>query len=111
GGERVLDALKSASGPTPFALWRDIHIARPVSSAPRAATQILPVDYAAILRGDQATNYPLMPDDRLVIPREGEKSGHEPAKGQAGAAADIRALEKRLEETERKLDQLIDALK
>src|SRR5262249_51197516 len=66
GNETVLDVL-SQSGLPVQASKRNIWIARP-APAHSGPDQILPVDYNAIVRcGQTATNYQLMPGDRLYI--------------------------------------------
>jgi polysaccharide biosynthesis/export protein len=111
GSETVLDAMNYAGGPTPSALLSGISLSRVGPAGTRNAAQVLPVDYEAIRRGDPTTNYALMPGDRLVVPRDPEKSGRDRAETPAAGGDDLRALERRLESTERKLDQLIEALK
>jgi polysaccharide export outer membrane protein len=64
GGETVLDAFAEAGGLPAQAAF--VYIARP--SPNKGCDQILPVDINAILkRGSTATNYQLMPYDRLYV--------------------------------------------
>jgi len=70
GNETVLDALQYAGGLLPTAAPQNIRLVRP---APQGACceQVLPVNIAAITSGgDPATNYQLMPGDRLVVYRD-----------------------------------------
>jgi polysaccharide export outer membrane protein len=67
GGETVLDAVSQAGGLTAISSPNRIWIARP---APPGAPcdQILPVDWNSIVRrGQTATNYQLMPGDRIFV--------------------------------------------
>jgi polysaccharide export outer membrane protein len=69
GNETVLDALATASGPSQLS-DKKIWVARPTSSE-SGGEQILPVDYAAITNGGSAaTNYQLLPGDRVFIAEE-----------------------------------------
>jgi polysaccharide export outer membrane protein len=69
GGETVLDALAAAGGLPPQASLKNIYIARP--SPNKGCDQILPVDMAAIMkRGSPATNYQILPNDRLYVKAE-----------------------------------------
>lgn len=64
GSETVLDALANVGG-TNLASSMNIWIARP---SPDGCDQIMPVDYRAIVRGGAvATNYQVLPGDRIVI--------------------------------------------
>jgi polysaccharide biosynthesis/export protein len=66
GKETVLDAIGAIGGLARVSSQR-IWIARPVSGQ-AGCEQILPIDYYAITRdGSSATNYQLMPGDRLFI--------------------------------------------
>jgi polysaccharide export outer membrane protein len=70
GNETVLDALQYAGGLLPTAAPQNIRLVRP---APPGACceQILPVNLAAITNGgDPATNYQLMPGDRIIVHRD-----------------------------------------
>ena len=70
GNETVLDALQYAGGLLPTAAPNNIRLVRP---APPGACceQVLPVNLAAITSGgDPATNYQMMPGDRLVVYRD-----------------------------------------
>jgi protein involved in polysaccharide export with SLBB domain len=69
-GMTVTDALEAAGGPTLPASAVNVHLVRP---SPLGGNNwlTLPVDLPAIVdSGDKATNYPIMPGDRLVIFRE-----------------------------------------
>ena len=66
GNETVLDAVSSVGGLSQFSS-KEVWIARP-APANYGCEQILPVDYAAITRGGSAaTNYQVMPGDRVFI--------------------------------------------
>ncbi|WP_165249631.1 polysaccharide biosynthesis/export family protein [Paludisphaera soli] len=70
GNETVLDAIQYAGGLLPTAAPQNIRLVRP---APPGACceQLLPVNIAAITSGgDPATNYQLMPGDRVVVYRD-----------------------------------------
>jgi polysaccharide export outer membrane protein len=75
GNETVLDALSEYSfgrggGLPPGVSKRRIWVARP-APAKCGATQILPVDWAAITRkGNTATNYQLLPGDRIYVAQD-----------------------------------------
>jgi protein involved in polysaccharide export with SLBB domain len=64
GSETVLDALATVGG-TSIASSMNIWVARPT---PNGCDQILPFDYRATIRGGAvASNYQLLPGDRVVI--------------------------------------------
>lgn len=66
GNETVLDAVSQINGLPPVASRHRIWIARPVPA--NEPEQILPVDWKAITRGGStATNYQMLPGDRLYI--------------------------------------------
>ena len=66
GKETVLDALSNVGGISQLSSTK-IWIARPAPGGFRCE-QILPVDYNAIAQGgDEATNYQVMPGDRVMI--------------------------------------------
>ena len=66
GNETVLDALTVVNGLSPVSS-KKIWISRPSASNPEKGT-VLPVDYAAITRrGATATNYQILPGDRIFI--------------------------------------------
>jgi len=66
GNDTVLDALSAVNGLSQVSSAQ-IWIARPAPGA-FGCEQILPVDYAAIAKGGStATNYQIMPGDRLFI--------------------------------------------
>ncbi len=70
GGDRVLDAIHYAGGLRPTA---DRSAIRLVRSFPQGApVQVLPIDYEEITMGtDDSTNYQILPNDRVVVPRIG----------------------------------------
>jgi len=66
GNDTVLDALAQLGGLTSVASKDRIWVSRPSPSG--AAHQILPVNWRAITEnGDTATNYQLMPGDRVFV--------------------------------------------
>jgi len=66
GNETVLDAIAQVSGLTGVSCKQRIWIARPAPLG--EGHQILPVDWRSISEcGDVATNYQLMPGDRLFV--------------------------------------------
>jgi polysaccharide biosynthesis/export protein len=70
GNETVLDAIEFAGGLMPTAAPQNIRLVRP---APPGACceQVLPINLAAITSGgDPATNYQIMPNDRIVVYRD-----------------------------------------
>jgi polysaccharide export outer membrane protein len=70
GNETVLDAINFAGGFLPTAAPQNIRLVRPAPPG-TCCTQILPVNYAAIVNaGDTTTNYQLMPGDRIVVYRD-----------------------------------------
>ena len=70
GNETVLDALSMIGGLEKVSSTR-MWIARP-SSGNDGVEQILPIDYMAVTRGGSAaTNYQIMPGDRLFIEEDG----------------------------------------
>jgi protein involved in polysaccharide export with SLBB domain len=68
GGDTVLDLVQDAGGLLPTADKGRIRLIR---SFPQGSpTQVLPVDYEEIAMGtDSSTNYAILPNDRLVVPR------------------------------------------
>jgi polysaccharide export outer membrane protein len=67
GNDTVLDALSQANGLTPVSSKHNIWVARP-APADAPCDQILPVDWVAITeRGQTATNYQLLPGDRIFV--------------------------------------------
>jgi polysaccharide export outer membrane protein len=70
GNETVLDALMYAGGLAPTASIPNVRLVRPAPPG-SAKPQVLPVNLAAILQeGDTATNYQMMPGDRLHVYRD-----------------------------------------
>jgi polysaccharide export outer membrane protein len=66
GNETVLDAVASVGGLSQLSS-KEVWVARP-APGDYGCEQILPVDYAAITRGGSAaTNYQIMPGDRVFI--------------------------------------------
>jgi polysaccharide export outer membrane protein len=66
GNDTVLDAVSQVSGLTAVSSKNRIWVSRPAPAG--AGHQILPVDWRAISEcGDTATNYQLMPGDRLFV--------------------------------------------
>jgi polysaccharide export outer membrane protein len=68
GNETVLDALGKVGGLAAQASKKRIWIARPAPAKAGCGDQILPVDWNAIVQcGNTATNYQLLPGDRIYI--------------------------------------------
>ena len=66
GNETVLDAVSQLGGLIPVADLKHIQVARP--GGPDCPQIVLPVDWHAITeQGDVATNYQLLPGDRVFI--------------------------------------------
>ena len=67
GNETVLDAISQINGLSQVSSSKNISIVRPSAADPQKAT-ILPVDWDAISRrGETATNYQILPRDRVYI--------------------------------------------
>ncbi len=138
GGETVLDALNFAGGLCHGADTSKIRIMR--SFPKGSPVQILPVDYDEITTGtDPSTNYQIVPNDRLVVPGAPSAQTPEKTAGRAleprqdlpgslqaisqyaGSSSirpdgaqrgdpDPRALERRLNEMDKKLDSILRKL-
>ena len=106
GNETVLDALSYAGGVVGLNLAQTrIRLVRPASRD--HLVQQLQVDLAAIVeRGDAATNYQIMPGDRLIVSADPEATPARPVAG-SPTATDQDA---RLREVERKLDLILQKL-
>jgi polysaccharide export outer membrane protein len=82
GNETVLDALATVGEPSRLS-GKKVWIARPTSS--ESGEQILPVDFAAITHGgSEATNYQIMPGDRVFIAEEMNNEQTPPDKSDTG---------------------------
>lgn len=135
GGENVLDVLQNAGGLMPTADRAHIRLIRsfPKGSPPK----VLPINYDEITMGtDMSTNYAMLPYDRLVVP--GASTGQPVRAGEGRAKPLMQAarprpersapalyfdrdfsdastqtatedLTRRIDEMEKKLDQLIAA--
>jgi polysaccharide export outer membrane protein len=67
GNETVLDAITGLQGLPPVSSCKRVWVARP-NPCDRACDQVLPVDMKAItMGGSTATNYQIMPGDRLFV--------------------------------------------
>jgi polysaccharide export outer membrane protein len=67
GNETVLDAVAALSGTSAVASNHHVWVARPAPAC-NACDQVLPVDWEGIVRrGETATNYQLLPGDRLFV--------------------------------------------
>jgi RNA polymerase sigma factor (sigma-70 family) len=108
GGDTVLDAINYAGGLTPTA---DPASMRLVRQAPRGGGkgQVFRVDYEAIVKeGDPATNYQLMPGDRLSVDRRPMPAD----RGEAAKGTDASpTTAARLSDLERKMDQVLMQLR
>jgi protein involved in polysaccharide export with SLBB domain len=138
GGETVLDAINYVGGLMPDADSSKIHIMR---SFPKGSpVQVLPVDYDEITTGtDLSTNYQIVPNDRIVVPRAPNAQDPRKTAGKAQesrkelpeylqsipqyggqystrldgshmGASDPRAMERKLNEMEKKLDTILKKL-
>jgi polysaccharide export outer membrane protein len=67
GGDTVLDAISQVSGLGPVSSRDRIWVSRP-APAGEGCRQVFPIDWRAITEcGDTATNYQLMPGDRVFV--------------------------------------------
>jgi protein involved in polysaccharide export with SLBB domain len=67
GRDTVLDAISMIGGTLPLSSKRHMWVARPNGQDPKCQ-QILPVDWVALTEGGSpATNYQLLPGDRLYV--------------------------------------------
>src|SRR5262249_42223823 len=67
GNERVLDAIGQVGGLPSFSSTHRMWVARP-APCENGCDQILPVDWKAVVMGaSTATNYQLLPGDRLFV--------------------------------------------
>jgi polysaccharide biosynthesis/export protein len=84
GNVTVLEALSAVTGLTQVSnelVW----VARPTPGGPAGSEQILPVDYAAITHGaSPATNYQLMPGDRVFVSEKGLSQPSKSGRGELG---------------------------
>ncbi len=72
GNETVLDAVSQVNGLRAEARKKHVWVARPAAAGGPA--QVLPVDWKAIVQGgNAATNYQLLPGDRVYIKGRGAK--------------------------------------
>jgi RNA polymerase sigma factor (sigma-70 family) len=74
GNETVLDAIQYAGG---VLVTADTSRMRLIRHFPKGSpVQVLPINYEEITMGtDDSTNYQIMPDDRLVVPRLATPAG------------------------------------
>jgi len=135
GNENVLDVIQFAGGLLPAA---DRSKVRLIRSYPKGSpVQVLPIDYEQVTMGtDASTNYKILPNDRLVIPRDPDYVPPQTNSGIARSAqprarqivtdsryfpssaleptdqqlSSLRALERRLNEVEEKLDRIIELM-
>ena len=126
GNETVLDVIHYAGGLLPTADRSKIRLIR---SYPKGSpVQVLPIDYDEVVMGtDSSTNYQFLPNDRLVVPREGDDRSAKPATSRrsepnasrrktstspsAIQQKSLQALERHLNEVENKLETLIEEMK
>jgi polysaccharide export outer membrane protein len=134
GGETVLDAIHFAGGLLPSADQSKIRLIR---SYPKGSpVQVLPINYEEVTMGtDSSTNYQILPNDRLVVPRDpaylsrnsaGANNQQRSAPSSSGRESayfpglntdtdgkeleSLRAVERHLKEVEEKLDKLIETM-
>jgi polysaccharide biosynthesis/export protein len=135
GNETVLDVIHYVGGLLPTADRSKIRLIRSFPKGSRV--QVLPIDYEEITMGtDSSTNYQMLPNDRLVIPRvqNSQSSNPQRARSQQPSPSTppaglyfsrnandypdrepkqleaLRLIEKRLSEVEKKLDRIISAM-
>jgi polysaccharide export outer membrane protein len=110
GRETVLDAINFAGGLIPRTKASELRLVRPPPPGARGQ-QVWKVDYSRIVNeGDHTTNYQLLPGDQLIVPRDPKAQPGPDAAAPAPDASDLRALEGRLVDVERKLDRLIELM-
>jgi RNA polymerase sigma factor (sigma-70 family) len=133
GNETVLDVIQFARGLLPSADRSRVKLIR---SYPKGSpVQVLPIDYEEVTMGtDASTNYTILPNDRLVIPRDPNymppnattarspqprarqmvtDSRYFPSSALDQAdqqTSSLRAVERHLSEVERKLDKIIEKM-
>jgi polysaccharide biosynthesis/export protein len=133
GNDTVLDVLHYVGGIMPSADRSQIRLVR---SYPKGSpAKVLPIDYEEITMGtDSTTNYQLLPGDRLVVPHRPDDSSQtraSPRPSQArpsrpnvsyfsttmnagepeeGQLKSLQAVERHLNEVEKKLDRLIEVM-
>ncbi len=107
GHDTVLDALNYSGGLPPEASSTNIRLCRPRDAQ---SPLILNVDYDAILSGDDSTNYPLEPNDRLLVFRKPQPSEPDPQASPDDPETILRNLDSRLKSVESKLDRLLELL-
>jgi polysaccharide biosynthesis/export protein len=120
GKDTVLDAINLAGGLTPRADHRHVVLYRIPSGG--ESPKALQVNINQIMSGDDlSTNYQLQPGDRLIVPTDPSANPDaalqraaqqiEPAVEQIDSRSALLRLEQRLTDVERKLDQVLEALK
>jgi len=122
GSDHVLDVIHYAGGLLPTADKSRIKLLR---NFPKGSpVKVLPVDYEEIAMGtDSSTNYPIMPYDRLVVPRDptapkplpsaeppSTKVREAEAEKPAGSRTKEQTFERRLNEMDKKLDAILRKL-
>ena len=106
GRETVLDAFSLGGKAVTDPGRVDVRLVRPAAPGAAGGPRVLPVDLAAIIeRGDAATNYQLMPGDRLIANRPAGGAPPGPAPTVADQSARIDELERKLEAALRKLEE------
>jgi polysaccharide biosynthesis/export protein len=132
GNESVLDVIHFVGGVLPSAERSKIRLIR---SFPKGSpVKVLPIDFEEITMGtDSSTNYQILPFDRLVVPRQPDdpsrKAASPPTSQSSPSRLDSRyfpalsttdpadkqlsslhAVERHLNEVEKKLDRLIEVM-
>jgi len=74
------------------------------------SVHVFHVDYEEITGGtDSATNYPLVPGDRLVVPRDPTPRPAAVASSASEEQSELRDVQRRLKVVEEKLDRILRA--
>jgi len=133
GNETVLDVIQFAGGLLPSADRAHVKLIR---SYPKGSpVQVLPIDYEEVTMGtDASTNYTMLPNDRLVVPRNPDYVASNAATARSSQprarqmvtdsryfpssaldqadqqVSSLRAVERHLAEVEKKLEKIIEKI-
>ena len=132
GNETVLDVIHFVNGLLSSADRSKIRLIRRFPKG--SPVQVLPIDYEEITMGtDSSTNYQILPNDRLVVPRAPQQLPTEPSPARSSQARPtlpfnlyfpgfsnagpteqqlqyLRAVERHLSEVETKLDRILERM-